>query len=67
MGNYPVLQIPDASLRGEDSHHYLSVRMPNDMFKKLEALAGKTDLSRNRLILTILEFGLDHIEIVHSE
>ena len=41
----------------------LSVRMPKDMLQAVDAVAQKTGRTRNELILTSIEFALEHLEI----
>ena len=41
----------------------LSVRMPKDMLREVDAVAQKTGRTRNELILTCIEFALQHMEI----
>ena len=50
--------------KGEDGYRYLSVRIKIELIDKFNDLAGKTGISRNELIRTFIEYGLNHYEIV---
>lgn len=41
----------------------LSVRMPKDMLQEIDTVSQKTGRTRNELILTCIEFALEHMEI----
>ena len=41
----------------------VSMRLPKDMLRELDALAKRTGRTRNELMTVGLEFALDHIEI----
>ena len=45
----------------------VSTRLPDEMIKELEALSARTVKSRNELLVTMIEFALDNIEISDSE
>ncbi len=45
----------------------LSVRMPKDMLREVDAVAQKTGRTRNELILTCIEFALQHMEIEETK
>ncbi|MCI5853053.1 MAG: ribbon-helix-helix protein, CopG family [Firmicutes bacterium] len=45
----------------------VSTRLPDEMIKELEALSARTGKSRNELLVTMIEFALDNIEISDSE
>ena len=45
----------------------VSTRLPDEMIKELEALSAQTGKSRNELLVTMIEFALDNIEISDSE
>ena len=45
----------------------LSVRMPKDMLREVDAVAQKTGRTRNELILTCNEFALQHMEIEETK
>lgn len=49
--------------RGEDGHKIFSVRMPDATVSALDALAIKSNRSRNELINIFIDWGLAHTEI----
>lgn len=51
-------------LKGEDGHKVFSVRLRDETVTALEAMAEKTNRSRNELINLLLEFGIKNSEIV---
>lgn len=49
--------------RYNDESQVISVRMPKDMLRDIDSVAQKTGRTRNELILTSIEFTLEHLEI----
>ena len=45
----------------------VSARIPDEMLAQLDDLSAKTGRSRNELLVTMIEFALDHIEIDYSD
>lgn len=45
----------------------VSVRLSEDMIKRLDAITMETGHSRNELIQLCVEFGLDNLEIYNEE
>ena len=45
----------------------VSMRIPKDMVRDLDAVAAKTGRTRNEIIAMSLEFALDHMEIREKE
>lgn len=41
----------------------VSARIPDEMLDKLDSLSSKTGKSRNELLVTMIDFALDNIEI----
>ena len=41
----------------------VSARIPDEMLDKLDNLSSKTGKSRNELLVTMIDFALDNIEI----
>lgn len=41
----------------------VSARIPDEMLDKLDNLSTKTGKSRNELLVTMIEFALDNIEV----
>ena len=41
----------------------MSVRLPNDMIDKLDAIAEQTGRTRNEIILKCLTYSIENIEI----
>lgn len=50
--------------RGEDGSRIISLRIRKEMLESLDELAKSCNYSRNELINIILEYGIDHIEII---
>ena len=57
----PKLQIKPKKFTGEST--VVSMRMPKDMLREIDAVAAKTGRTRNEFMLMSLEFALDHLEI----
>ena len=49
--------------RYTDESQVISIRMPKDMLRDVDAVAQKTGRTRNEIILTGIEFTLEHLEI----
>ena len=49
--------------RSDDGNRIISVRIREDILENLDRLAAETNRSRNELINTILEHGLQNVEI----
>lgn len=49
--------------RGDDGHKIVSVRMREETIERLDALAEKTNRSRNELINMLLESALDIVRV----
>lgn len=49
--------------KGDDGYKIVSVRMKEEMLKKLEDLSAKTNRSRNELINLLLESAMDVVKI----
>lgn len=49
--------------RGDDGHKIVSVRMKDETIERLDALAEKTNRSRNELINMLLESALDIVKV----
>ena len=49
--------------RSDDGNRIISVRIREDILENLDRLAAETNRSRNELINTILEHGLQKVEI----
>ena len=50
--------------RGEDGNKIISVRIKEDILKKLDRIATESNYSRNELINLILQYGVENLEIV---
>lgn len=55
------LVIASKKYRGESS--VVSVRLPHELIRQLDAIAEETGRTRNELIQTCLEFALGNLEI----
>ena len=53
--------------KGEDGHKVFSVRIKDETVARLDAISKKTNRSRNDLINMLLDFAMDHSEIVESK
>ncbi len=61
----PVLKITPKRYSGETT--VLSMRIPKDMLKDIDNVATLTGRNRNEILMTSLEFALNHMEIVIKE
>ena len=52
--------------RYTDESTVISFRLPKDMLKDIDAVAGATGRTRNEIMTTSLEFALRHMEIMLS-
>ncbi|MDD7543808.1 MAG: hypothetical protein PUK05_06390 [Peptoniphilaceae bacterium] len=59
------LIIPAKKYQGETS--VVSMRLPNDMVRDLDQVAGHTGRNRNEIVLLCLEFALDNLKIENGE
>ncbi len=50
--------------RGEDSFKNFSIRIKESTVQKLDDLSVRTNISRNELINIILDFGIEHCDII---
>ena len=57
----PKFQVKTKKCTGESS--VVSMRMPKDMLREIDAIAAKTGRTRNEFMLMSLEFALEHLEI----
>ena len=55
------LIIQSKKYRGDSS--VLSVRLPNDLIKKIDEIATQTGRTRNEIIQTCLEFSVNNLTI----
>ena len=53
--------------RYTDESTVISFRLPKDMLKDIDAVAGATGRTRNEIMTTSLEFALRHMEIILGE
>ena len=61
----PKLEIKPKKYTAESA--IVSMRIPKDMVRDLDAVAAKTGRTRNEIIAMSLEFALDHMEIREKE
>ena len=57
----PKLQITPKKYGGETS--VISMRLPKDMLRDIDAVAEETGRTRNEILLLSMEFALDNMEI----
>lgn len=55
------LIISSKKFRGDSS--VVSVRLPNDMIEKLDAIAEQTGRTRNEIIQKCLAYSIENIEV----
>ena len=61
----PKLQIKPKKYTAEST--IMSMRIPKDMIRDLDAVASKTGRTRNEIIAMSLEFALENMEILQKE
>ena len=61
----PKLQIKQKKYTAEST--IMSMRIPKDMIRDLDAVAAKTGRTRNEIIAMSLEFALENMEILQKE
>lgn len=59
------LVISSKRFRGDSS--VVSVRLPNDMIEKLDAIAEQTGRTRNEIIQKCLAYSIENIEITDNK
>jgi len=59
------LVISSKKFRGDSS--VVSVRLPNDMIEKLDAIAEQTGRTRNEIIQKCLEYSIENIEVADNK
>ena len=59
------LVISSKKFRGDSS--VVSVRLPNDMIEKLDAIAEQTGRTRNEIIQKCLAYSIENIEITDNK
>ena len=58
----PVFRLEKRKYTGESS--VISVRLPKDMLRDIDAAAAAAGRTRNELLTMSMEFALNHIEII---
>ena len=53
-------------MRGDDGYRVFSVRLKTELLDQVNALADDTGHTRNELIGMLLEFALEHSEVVND-
>lgn len=53
--------------KGEDGFSTFSIRIPEQLKNRVDVLAQQSELSRNGMIIRMLEYGCDMIEIIEEE
>lgn len=53
-------------LQGEDGYKTFSIRIKEDVAEKLNQLANESNRSRNDVVNLLLEYAIDHCEIVEK-
>lgn len=48
--------------KGEDDYKIFSVRIKNQIYEKLEKIAGETGRSRNEIVMILLEDALERLK-----
>ena len=49
--------------RGDDGYKVVSVRMPEEMLERLDALSARTNRSRNELINLLLDAAMEIVKV----
>jgi len=52
-----------SSRRSTGKSTVVSVRLPDDLVKKLDAISSETGRSRNELLIIMIDFAINHLEI----
>ena len=55
-----VVTLKPKSAKGEDSHRVFSIRVTDEIYKKLDLLSGSSRFSRNALINAMIAHCLNH-------
>ncbi len=50
--------------RGEDGTKIISIRIRQEILEELDKIAKESNYSRNEIINLILEYGIEHIQIM---
>lgn len=61
------IQLKPRPPKGEDGYKIFSIRIKDEMVEALEEIVRKTGISRNEIISTFIEFGLDNYEIISGD
>ena len=61
------IQLRPKPPKGEDGYKVFSIRIKDETVEALEDIVRKTGISRNEIIATFIDFGLDNYEIVSDE
>jgi Ribbon-helix-helix protein, copG family. len=62
-GSYMKDKIIVPKKRGDDGYKVTSIRIPDELFNRLNEFTAKTELSRNEVLITLLSQALDIAEI----
>jgi predicted DNA-binding protein len=60
----PKLRISPKKYNGDTS--VISTRIPKEMLKDIDAVAGTTGRTRNEIMLMCLEYALNNMEIIND-
>lgn len=60
----PKMQITPKKYNEETA--VISMRMPKDMLRDIDAVANQTGRTRNEILMLSMEFALDNIEIIEK-
>lgn len=58
------LQIRKKGLKGEDGYKTFSIRIKEETFTRLNGLAEETNRSRNELVGILLDYAMNHCEVL---
>ena len=61
----PKIQITPKKYNEETT--VISMRMPKDMLRDIDAVANQTGRTRNEILMLSMEFALDNIEIIDKK
>ncbi len=65
--NEKLIITKKSSIKGEDGYKTFSIRVKDATANRLDRLSDKTNRSRNELINMLLDWALEHAQILESD
>lgn len=59
--------VPKKKIKGEDGYSVTSIRLPDELFERLNRFTATTELSRNEVITILLSKALEIAEVQDVE